>query len=1353
MPQQAEVKKQVSPATPDETVLSAREKLHQRVYALRTLRTSRSPSPIVAPKGKLRALVSIVEPHAPGPPTHDAPTTPPDPTAAPHADAPAPEPQMASVSATANDTKDVTIGRCLVFSCYANGRPVRCLIDSGANCNFIDEDASKRLGVALHRATRTYGITLANGEKQRSTTVFADFTLTHTRASLTVKDGVCTKLAGYDLILGMPWLAQANPTIDWQTRRVTVKTTRGCVDLMGETPEYSPRRPAHTTVLSDMCVQAFCRAVRKKKMTLCCAVLVRPLDDELPTALSAIDVGEDDGDEVKTEKSDPIPSHPYADEVRKLLAEYSDVFPKELPRGLPPERALAHHIELLPGTQPVSRSPYRMSPELNDEVKKHVQEYLEWGHIQPSTSPYGAPVLFAKKKDGTLRFCIDYRMLNNATIKDKYSLPRIDELFDRLQGAKLFTTLDLRSGYHQIRMRPEDVPKTAFNTRYGHYEFLVMPFGLTNAPATFMRLMNDLFHDMLDDGVLVFLDDIMIYSKNLDDHRRLVRRVLDRLRKEKLYAKESKCAFFEQRVEFLGHVVDGEGLHVMPSKAKAVREWPTPKNATEVRAFLGLVGFYRRFVARFSMRAQELFNLTTKEGPFQWGPSQQHAFDDMKDAITDAPVISLPDFTRPFVIHTDASGFAISAVLSQPVSEEDRSARVIAYFSRKLQGAEQRYPTHDKETLAVVCAFKEWRHYLSGHRPGITVMCDNSATTFLKTKSSSTLTTRQSKWASYLDEFEYDIKHIKGTHNVVADALSRRPDYERDPDRKIDAKEQKEGEVKLQPFNAAPFAAPDDAPFELKTPLLDRIKAGYQHDEHAQKLLQQPDLPQRDASLREWSVRDGVVYFRATRVYVAKPKADDPDPALITDILYELHDSPQAFHPGKQRTLLRAERNFYWYRMNQCIERYVHSCHACQVNKAKNYAPAGLLQPLPIPQRPGQYISVDFITGLPRTRSGHDAVMVAVDLLTKRAFFIPTTTDADVEQTAERFFNGVVRLVGLPEVIVSDRDKLFTSDFWRNLWAQLGTRFNMSTAYHAQTDGQTERMNRTFEEMLRAYVNYAQDNWDTWLSAAEFAYNSLPQTSTGQSPFYMSHGYHPRAPIDLTSAPNAALEPVDPGERRDEWSAAVIRATDALRVAKDHQKYYADQRRVERVFKVGDQVLLAMKHVNIKNSDNTDERRQRRRKTSEAREVDVSVNQSTKFLPKYDGPFTVSRIVSPVAYELKLPARLGRIHNVFHVSKLIPYVDPKAAYPHRKMAPVRPDALRIHDDGVGEYEVERILNREVVASGRYKGTWYFVKWLGYPNHEGTWEHVDELDNARDIIADYERERQKAEQPPRAPRRA
>ncbi|GJT90040.1 putative reverse transcriptase domain-containing protein [Tanacetum coccineum] len=359
------------------------------------------------------------------------------------------------------------------------------------------------------------------------------------------------------------------------------------------------------------------------------------------------------------------------DEDVPIVQDSPKVFPEDL-SGLPPTRQVEFQIDLVPGAAPIVRAPYQLSPSEMKELSEQLKELSNKGFIRPSSSPWGAPVLFVKKKDGSFRMCIDYRELNKLTVKNRYPLPRIDDLFDQLQGSSVYSKFDLRLGYHQLRVRKEDIPETAFRTRYGHYEFQVMPFGLTNAPAVFMDLMNRVCKPYLDKFVIVFIDDILIYSKNKQEHEEHLKQILELLKKEELYAKFSKCEFWISKVLFLGHMIDSKGIHVDPAKIEAIKDWTSPKSPTEIRQFLGLAGYYRRFIEGFSNVKQKLYS---------------------------APILTLPEGSEDFIAYCDTSKKRLDAVLIQ-------REKVISYASRQLEIHEKNYTTHDLEFGAMVFALK-----------------------------------------------------------------------------------------------------------------------------------------------------------------------------------------------------------------------------------------------------------------------------------------------------------------------------------------------------------------------------------------------------------------------------------------------------------------------------------------------------------------------------------------------------------------------------------------------------------------------------------------------------------------------
>ncbi|GKB17618.1 putative reverse transcriptase domain-containing protein [Tanacetum coccineum] len=394
-----------------------------------------------------------------------------------------------------------------------------------------------------------------------------------------------------------------------------------------------------------------------------------------------------------------------------------DVFLEDLP-GLPPARPVEFQIDLIPGAALVARAPYRLAPSEMKELSEQLQELSDKGFIRPSSSYWGALVLFVKKKDGSFRMCIDYCELNKLTVKNRYPLPRIEDLFDQLQGSSIYSKIDLRSGYHQLRVREQDIPKTSFQTWYGHYEFQVMPFGLTNAPAVFMDLMNRVCKPYLDKFVIIFIDYILIYSKDKKEHEEHLKAILELLKKEQLYAKFSKCKFWIPKVQFLGHVIDSRGIHVDPAKIESIKDWASPKTPTEIRQFLGLAGYYRRFIEGFSKIAKSMTKLTQKGIKFDWGEKEENAFQLIKQKLCSAPILALPEGSEDFVVYCDASHKGLGAVLMQ-------REKVIAYASRQLKVHEKNYTTHDLELGSVVFALKLWRHYLYGTR--CTVFTDHKS--------------------------------------------------------------------------------------------------------------------------------------------------------------------------------------------------------------------------------------------------------------------------------------------------------------------------------------------------------------------------------------------------------------------------------------------------------------------------------------------------------------------------------------------------------------------------------------------------------------------------------------------------
>ncbi|GJU91291.1 reverse transcriptase domain-containing protein [Tanacetum coccineum] len=634
-----------------------------------------------------------------------------------------------------------------------------------------------------------------------------------------------------------------------------------------------------------------------------------------------------------------------------VVREFLEVFPEDLP-GLPPVRQVEFQIDLIPGAAPVARAPYRLAPSEMQELSNQLQELADRGFIRPSTSPWGAPVLFVKKKDGSFRMCIDYRELNKLTVKNRYPLPRIDDLFDQLQGSSVYSKIDLRSGYHQLRVRDEDIPKTAFRTRYGHYEFQVMPFGLTNAPAVFMDLMNRVCKPYLDKFVIVFIDDILIYSRNKEEHADHLRIILELLKKEELYAKFSKCDFWISIVQFLGHVIDSQGIHVDPAKIKAVKNWASPTTPTEIRQFLGLAGYYRRFIKDFSKIAKSLTELTQKNKK------------------------------------------CLGAVLMQ-------REKVIAYASRQLKPHEENYTTHDLELGAVVFALKIWRHYLYGTK--CTVFTDHKSLQHILDQKE--LNMRQRRWLELLADYDCEIRYHPGKANVIADALSRK---------------------------------------ERIKPLRVRALVMTLHPKLPSQILEAQTEAIKEENIKAENLRgmDKAFEIRPDGTRCIKNQSWLPLFGNLRDlIMHESHKSKYSIHPGSDKMYQDLKKLYWWPNMKAIIAEYVGKCLTCSRVKAECQKPFGILIQLEIPTWKWERITMDFVTKLPKTSNGHDTIWVIVDRLTKSAHFIPTRETYSMETLTR---------------------------FWQSMQSALGTQLDMSTAYHPDTDRQSERTIQILKDMLRA---------------------------------------------------------------------------------------------------------------------------------------------------------------------------------------------------------------------------------------------------------------------------------------------
>ncbi|OMO81561.1 reverse transcriptase [Corchorus capsularis] len=888
-------------------------------------------------------------------------------------------------------------------------------------------------------------------------------------------------------------------------------------------------------------------------------------------------------------------------ELYELLCSFSHIF--EPPKGLPPARPHDHQIHLLPGTPPINVKPYRYPYAQKQDMERLITEIF---------SHFRRPL-------------------------------RVPELIDELHGASVFSKIDLRAGYHQIRMAETDIGKTAFHTFDGHYEFLVMPFGLSNAPSTFQSAMNELFRPFLRKFILVFFDDILVYSKSMEEHLVHLEKALQTLADQHYFAKFSKCSFAQGSVDYLGHIISGLGVAVDHSKIDAILAWPVPTFIKKLRVFLGLTGYYRKFVRGYASLAAPLTDLLKKDN-FIWSAEATKAFESLKHVLVTAPVLAIPDFSQPFVLETDASMTAIGAVLSQ-------HGHPIAYFSRKLNPQMQTASAYAREMFAITESVKKWRQYLLG-RPFL-IYTDQQS---LRNLMNQTIQTpEQQRWLAKLLGYQYTILYKLGVQNKVADALSRSfPE---------------QGE--LNAISGPTF------------PFLTQLRDYYANDPHGKQHFN--DVKEHPNKFPDLLVQDGLL-LRHGRIVIPE------NHPLQQQLLFEYHCTLTGGHAGVAKTLSRLASNFFWSNMRKTMANFISTCRTCQEVKCLPTKQAGLLQPLPIPTHIWQDIAMDFITHLPFS-NGKTTIWVIVDRLSKYAHFLAIPAHTTAPQLAALFSQEIGKLHGLPRSIVSDRDPIFISSFWKELFRLQGTKLNHSSAYHPQSDGQSEVLNRCLETYLRCFAGDNPRSWSKIFHWAEWSYNTALHSAINMTPFEAVYGYAPPTVASYLPGPSKIAQLDDCLVERQ---TLLARLKVNLARAQNRMKMQADRHRKEKHFEEGEWVWVKLQPY---------------------RQQSVVKRTTQKLAKKYFGPFQIIKRVGTVAYELKLPAD-SRIHPVFHVSLL------KAYRGNLDINPTPLPALAIEDQPVLEPEV--VLKTREVKYQDQNLPQILVKWKNLPEAEATWEWLDDV---------------------------
>ena len=1054
----------------------------------------------------------------------------------------------------------------------------KALLDSGATDCFVSRKFVESNQIFRHRLKQDRKIQLATGKSairiQEETEELFMMIGTHKE---NIKFLVISDL-NEEIILGKSWLDKHNPLIDWPEGIVQFERCDCSLKIM----EIIRMKKSEPLELQVSEVEVFQNEQAKENdsshdelndygnISGCCykngnnLEYSYPFDDEIyedneddDDILEELDDHNDnDGDDILEELDlnekiglmESVVEDESSEFVKTFLnnetkevvndipaqipeeyRDYAELFSESLADELPPVHTKYQcAIDFKKDAAlPKAQKPYPVSFRQREVVEKYINDGLRKGTLRQSKSPIAMPMFLVPKKGGEDRPVVDFRLVNEIVVDNCHPMPCIDDIMSYLAKARIFTKIDLTNAYNLVRIREGDEWKTSFVCHLGQFEYTVMPFGIKTAPAIFQGMMNDVFSDLLGVSVLIYLDDILIFSEDSKTHTEHVREVFRRLKKNRLLAKLKKCVFNVFEVDFLGYVVSTEGVKVAEDKVSAIKDWPKPQKRRELKSFLGTANFNRKFIAGYSDIVAPLLALDSKSVisfKEMWTSKCDEAFEKLKLAMSSAPVLRHVDFELPFLVETDASDYALGAVLLQPETLDSTIFRPVAYASRKLTKPERNYSAYDKELLGIIFAFGKWHQFLYGAIYPIKVLTDHSNLQYFRQRH--LLSNRHVNWKLFLQNYEFKLSYRPGSANVVADALSRRADFV--------------GEVN------------GTSGTSLREKVSDMILPNEYWEEKAEM-----------STLKQ--IRNEDKRFVESEVE-------------RQEIIQKRHDSLIAGHFGQQRTYELIKRDFYWPKMLMDIQKYITSCSICQKIKPSRKKPNGKLMPLPIATGPWKSIAMDFIVKLP-VSNGFDSILVIVDRFSKMSHLIACKESIDAETFAELFLKSVVKYHGLPKDIVTDRGTLFTSRFWRSLCKKLDIETKLSTSAHPQTDGQSERTNQTLEQYLRAFVNYKQDNWSELLHFAEIAMNNAVNSSTKRSPFEINLGYHPDfdglGNDEKTQVPSLDMFTE---KMKNIWTETISNLKDTAK----RMKKNSENLRVEMKLNVGDLVWLDTEHLRRK---------------------------------------------------------------------------------------------------------------------------------------------------------------------------
>ena len=1124
------------------------------------------------------------------------------------------------------------------------------LTDSGCTGSLIDEGFIQQHHIPTHDLPQSIPVYNTDGTPNSQGAISTFVTV-----ELTIREHIkrialaVTNLGTHLIFLGYNWLKLHNPSIDWNTHKIDFRYsndhTPGLInkdddDKKGVESERifqldieSYLRSTHSNLATELAIKA--GAAKQKQM--------------------------------------------FEEVVPETYHKYKDIFNKENFDELPPRWPWDHAIELLPGDHTINCKTYNLSPDEQKELDAFLEENLQSGRIWPSKSPFASAFFFVKKKDGCLCPVQDYQKLNTITVKNWYPLPLISELIDKLKKAKFFTKLDIRWGYNNIRMKDGDEWKAVFQTNQGLFEPIVIFFGLTNSPATFQTMMNHLFQDLINQGkVVIYMDDIMIFTKTIEEHRQIVREVLQILWDNKLYLKHTKCEFEQLETEYLGLVVSQNEVKMDPAKVAGVMEWPIPTKRKELQGFLRFLNFYWRFIKNFASIARPLNALTSEKKEFEWTKECQKAFETLKKAITSAPALAMPTDDDPFRIETDGSGIGLGTILSQ---KQNDHWHPIAFISRSLSNAKWNYHAVDLKMAAIIFAVQEWRHYLLDAQKEFTILTNHKNLEYFRKPQD--LSHWQVQWKQIMQEYHYVMEHHSGKTNP-ANPLSQRPDFEKG------VESNNKQEILLPQYlfpdlisehKDGPLIKDAAAVCTLNSMETRIEKVQYKTESYVREGLKRENSP--------WTMVNGAIMWKEL-FYVPK------DEKIREEIIIQNHNHPLAGHSGIGRTRDLIMTKYYWPTIRKDVEWYVKGYDTCQWSKPQNKT--STLHPNESPNTSWEIISVDIIGPLPES-NGKDAILTIVDCFSKMIHIFLISSTITSKGVAQIFCYHVFKLHGTPKKVISDRGSQFISSFMHDLYALLKIEANPSTAYHPQTDGQTERYNAQIEQYLWIYTNHRQSNWTEWLPLAKFAHNQKITTATGSSPFILNYGQQPQIRENQKKIIwNPAAEDFVETMRKTHKEAkeALDHATE------DMKRFYNQKHKGGKEYSIGDLVLLEATNI-------------------------WSDQPSKKLNQKRYGLFKILKKIGQGAYKLQLDHSWKGIHPVFNKCLLHPYI--KGEFPTQKKPPL-PLPEIVHQQW--EQEINKIIN----SHEHHGQIEYLVHWKGFPREENEWKKTSELSNALDAIWDF-----------------